>query len=296
VPIHFTCPHCGAPNEFDETFVGQTGHRVRCGKALNVSVRGDTPFGQPRNSSTRLIVAAAIVLCIAVLVGGSLATWWWPTRLGGGEGARIDCMGNLKRLAAAMREYESQNGNFPPAYVTDKHGRRMHSWRALLLPYLGHQDLADRYRLDEPWNSPANRAVADLAVAVFQCPAQPGINRPITSYMMVVGPHTISNGQDSRRTAEITDGTDNTIMLVEVADSDVPWAEPKDLQFDEISFKINGRKEPRTLQIGSHHPHGANIAFCDGTIRFLKNSLNPQLVKAMLTVDGGEHVPPASRY
>ena len=77
-------------------------------------------------------------------------------------------------------------------------------------------------------------------------------------------------------------------MLVEVADSNVCWAEPEDLHFDKLTFAINGGKRQA---ISSYHRHGANVAFCDGSVRFLKDSTNPQLVKAMLTIDGGETVP-----
>ena len=106
---------------------------------------------------------------------------------------------------------------------------------------------------------------------------------------MVVGPHTISNGRQARTVTEITDGLANTIMLVEVADSGTYWTEPKDLQFDQLNFAINSGKRQ---QISSYHRRGVNVAFCDGSVRMLKNSTNPQLVKAMLTIDGGETINP----
>jgi prepilin-type processing-associated H-X9-DG protein len=199
------------------------------------------------------------------------------------------CVHNLQQIAMAMREYEAAQGSFPPAYIVDIRGKPLYSWRVLLLPYLGQQDLYDRYHLDEPWDSENNRAVTDLAVELFQCPAQPDTKSPTTNYVMVVGPHTISNGRQSRTVTEITDGLANTIMLVEVADSDTYWAEPRDLQFDKLSFAVNGGKRQ---QISSYHRRGVNVAFCDGSVRMLKNSINPQLVKAMLTIDGGENVNP----
>ena len=181
-------------------------------------------------------------------------------------------------------------GFLPPAYVADKHGKPLYSWRVLLLPYLGHQDLYEQFRLDEPWNSEDNRQVGDLAIALFQCPARSDMKLPTTNYLMVVGSHTISDGPEARKITEITDGLTDTIMLVEVADSLVYWAQPEDLHFDELKFIINGNKRQ---EIGSYHQHGANVAFCDGSVRLLKKSTNPQLVKAMLTIDGGERIPPS---
>ena len=133
--------------------------------------------------------------------------------------------------------------------------------------------------------------VTDLAIELFQCPGQPDTKLPITNYMMVVGPHTISNGReatkdhrDHRRPGQ-HDHVGRSGRFRHVC-----WAEPEDLHFDKLNFTINGSKRQ---EISSYHRHGANAAFCDGSVRLLKNSTNPQLVKAMLTIDGGEPIPPS---
>jgi prepilin-type processing-associated H-X9-DG protein len=200
------------------------------------------------------------------------------------------CASNLRVLALAMLNYHEKNGCFPPAFVADKSGRPMHSWRVLLLPYLERNDLYEQYNFNEPWDSPANRKITARALKVFQCPSQPHSEEPNTSYMMVVGPHTISDGPHSRKVSEITDGASNTIMLVEVADSGVRWAEPKDLNVNDLDFKINSPDHPG---IGSRHT-GANVVFCDGHSYLLSsNSIPPdppERLKAMLTIDGGEKI------
>ena len=188
-----------------------------------------------------------------------------------------------------MHNYNQAYGCFPPAYVADKNGKPMHSWRVLLLPYMDQKALYDLYRFDEPWDSPANRKVSDVAIRIYQCPSEYEGATHNTSYMMVVGPRTISDGPHGRKVAEITGGASNTIMVVEVANSGVGWAEPRDLNFDRINFKINSGQRPG---IGSDHPGGANVAMCDGSVHFLGNSFDPQFIKAMLTIDGGKPIPP----
>jgi len=54
---------------------------------------------------------------------------------------RLTCTGNLKQIAAALQAYHQANGCFPPAYIADKNGKPMHSWRVLILPYLDRNDL-----------------------------------------------------------------------------------------------------------------------------------------------------------
>jgi hypothetical protein len=236
-----------------------------------------------RGSAVNWLLRLFSLVIIVVLIGLLLP------RVGSQESpTRIPCIHNLKALALAMYHYHEKNGCFPPAFVADKSGRPMHSWRVLLLPYLERNDLYEQYNFNEPWNSPANRKVADCALKVFQCPLEPHPKESNTSYMMVVGPHTISDGPHSRKGSEITDGASNTIMLVEVADSGVHWAEPKDLNFNDLDFKV---KSPHHPCIGSHHVDGANVAYCDARIEYLPDTTPPEQLKAMLTIDGGEKIP-----
>jgi hypothetical protein len=291
VPIHFVCPHCAVATDIAERFAGQAGPCAHCGKAITIPSPDGEPPEPVRDTTTTVVAIAVAVLCVVGLTVG-MVLWWLSAQSGDTRALRVACASNLKQLALAMQAYEAANGCFPPAYVADKRGKPLYSWRVLLLPYLDEQDLADQFHFDEPWNSPSNRMVTDLTIGLFQCPAQPAVRDPTTNYMMVVGPHTISSGREPVKLAEITDGLADTILLVEVADSRVWWAEPEDLRFDQINFKINSSKRQG---ISSYHPGGVNAAFCgehpetqDGVVRFLKDSMNPQLVKAMLTIDAAE--------
>ena len=48
---------------------------------------------------------------------------------------------NLKQLAFAMHAYHDKHRTRPPHAVFDKAGRPLLSWRVLILPYLGQEDL-----------------------------------------------------------------------------------------------------------------------------------------------------------
>jgi hypothetical protein len=45
-----------------------------------------------------------------------------------------NCQGPLNQLHVAFMNYESVHGHFPPAYIADKDGSPIHSWRVLILP------------------------------------------------------------------------------------------------------------------------------------------------------------------
>jgi prepilin-type processing-associated H-X9-DG protein len=60
------------------------------------------------------------------------------------------------------------------------------------------------------------------------------------------------------------------------------------LQFDKMNFGINSAKRQC---ISGNHPGGAYVVFCDGHAHWLDEKTNPELIKAMLTIDGGETIP-----
>lgn len=70
---------------------------------------------------------------------------------------RTESAQKLERIGAAIQAYEHEHGHALPPYVCDAQGVPLLSWRVLLLPYLGKQELYDKIRLDEPWDSEWNK-------------------------------------------------------------------------------------------------------------------------------------------
>ena len=129
--------------------------------------RGDRPLARHIGKlALRWGLWALVLLLVIVLSPRSFP--------GAGEATRrARCVNNLKQIGLAMYNYHDQYGCFPPAYTADEHGRPLHSWRVLLLPYLECEDLYDQLRLNEPWNSPYNQQVlkdSDVP-SVFRCPS-----------------------------------------------------------------------------------------------------------------------------
>jgi len=104
---------------------------------------------------------------------------------------------------------------------------------------------------------------------------------------VITGPNTVFNGGEAVSFREILDGTSNTILVVEVAGSGVNWAQPTDLDASQITFPLGARNPNST---GSFHPGGLNVAMCDGSVRFVSNSIAQAVWDALITKDGGERV------
>lgn len=63
---------------------------------------------------------------------------------------------SMRAVAKAVRAYHQQYDQLPPNQLLDAQGRALHSWRALILPFLNEEKLATAYRWDEAWDGPNN--------------------------------------------------------------------------------------------------------------------------------------------
>ena len=162
----------------------------------------------------------------------------------------------------------------------------MHSWRVLLLPYLGQQALYEAYNFAEPWDSPNNRKLADRVGRIFLRSGLESDQAGTTSFVAVVGPETAWPGATSRSYKDLGDGSHETLTVVEVPDRQFRWMEPRDLQFDQMSFRINDRSG---RGLGSRLG-GARVVFADGMVRTLPDDFAPNTLRAMLTANGGEAI------
>lgn len=196
---------------------------------------------------------------------------------------RPQCRNNLKQIGLALHNYHDKYGELPPAYTVDADGKPLHSWRTLLLPYLDHKDLYGRLDLTKPWNAPENAAVFESeALLPFQCPSAK-LSRPESTYLAIVTATSCLRPEKSLAFSEITDGTSNTMCIVEVPqDQAVPWMEPSDL--DELALLAFDQKTAES------HTGGRHILLMDGSVRFLSQSTPLETIKALATAAGGDTI------
>ncbi len=208
---------------------------------------------------------------------------------------RSQCANNLRQIASALHNYHDTYECFPPAYVCGKDGRPMHSWRVLILPHLECDALYKQYDFSEPWDGPKNRLLAENMPSVYRCPSaeKRRDNRPpMTSYVVVTGPGTLWPGTESRRFADCRDGTANTLLVVELADSDIHWMEPRDpglpgvLRPDGAAYRLPSNHGGETgYFVIEKVEGGGNVAMVDASVHYLPAPLTAEGLAA-LAADG----------
>ncbi len=193
--------------------------------------------------------------------------------------ARVQGVNNLKQLALAMHNYHDTMGRLPPQATYDKNGKPLLSWRVMLLPYLAEMDLYSQFHLDEPWDSEHNKKLLAMMPKVFASPQQDekSLKGYATHYQGLVGKGAIFEGKKGIQFSEITDGTSNTIMIVEASKA-VPWTKPEDIPFDPA------KPLPK---LGFPGDSGFSAAFCDGSVHRISHKISKETLRnAIMRNDG----------
>jgi hypothetical protein len=194
---------------------------------------------------------------------------------------RMRSANNLKQLMLALHNYHDVEGHFP----TDsrgKDGKPLLSWRVHILPYIEQEQLYKQFKLDEPWDSEHNKKLVERMPKVLRSPRQADTLKDRTTYLAPLGPGFLWDDPKGLPISKITDGTSNTIALVE-ADDDraVLWTKPEDITID--------RKNPAVGLLG-HYTEGFHAAMADGSVKFVRKGADPSVLWALFTRAGGETV------
>ncbi len=237
----------------------------------------------PGNSSRRFhfFKSKFFFFVFGAAVGAGLTLlipFLWDMRI---EALNQGCVHRMKHIGLALHSYHDQYQTFPPAYIVDDEGKPLHSWRTLILPYLGENELYQQIKLDEPWDSGHNKQFHKKMPNIFCCPADPQKQKSgETSYVWLVGKGYLSDGTSCTKLTKISDGTSNTLMVLETLDP-ICWMAPHDLIFAKIF-------ESKSKGVSSNHPV-TNVGFADASVMPFPHP-DMYTLRRLATIAGGENL------
>ena len=213
---------------------------------------------------------------------GIMCAWVFPGISSALEAARYcNCENNLKMIGLALCNYNDAHKHFPAVNICDKDGKSLISWRVEILPMMEYGSLYNSIKKDESWNSPLNAKVLNQVMPEYVCPSDNHEKDDITTtnYVAIIGPGTAWHEDGPVRLSDLPDGGAHTVMAVEVANSGVHWAEPRDLTVDEALERM---KTGQGLRISSTHPSRINILFASDSVRSLPSKMPISVWKKLL--------------
>jgi len=132
---------------------------------------------------------------------------------------RAASMNNMKQIMMALMMYEMDHGRLPPAYTVDDDGKPLLSWRVAILPYIESQNLYERFKQDEPWDSPHNKQLMQIMPQIYMSPrSELDPTSGMTTYQTPSGKGIgLPTAGKKLSMNAIRDGLSNTIAIVETA-------------------------------------------------------------------------------
>jgi RNA polymerase sigma factor (sigma-70 family) len=142
---------------------------------------------------------------------------------------RIVSINNLKQIVLAIHNYAAAYDHLPQD-ICDKDGKPLLSWRVAILPYIEGDQLYKEFKLDEPWDSKNNKKLLAKMPAVLRAGFDPK-DTTKTYYQAFAGPGTVFEPGRQVKFTDITDGTSQTLAVVEAGPA-VEWTKPADILYD----------------------------------------------------------------
>lgn len=161
------------------------------------------------------------------------------------------------------------------------------SWSTELLPYLDESELYESIDRTRPWDAPENRESFQSKVDVFQNPAfcssedaASSDGYAVTHYaanVHVAKSKTMTTLDDIAR----ADGLSNSLWIGEAAGHFKPWGQPGNWRdpTDGLNESQDGFGAP---------DEGVVFVFGDGHVEVLSADIDPSVLHALSTPDGGE--------
>jgi hypothetical protein len=204
--------------------------------------------------------------------------------------SRLQDANKVRRIILALHNYHDAHGKCPPLYTVDANGKPLHSWRVLILPYIEMNALHDMIKLDEPWDSEHNKQFHKTVIGCYTSQFSKDLPLDKNCNFAVIEEQPLKP-KDGISLEKITDGTSNTLSVV-ITRKPFCWMDP--LANVKLSDLDKGLNKADSV-VGYENKPVTPLGFWDGSVKQIANSIDPTILKALGTANGGERYAPPSQ-
>ena len=298
MPFEFVCPYCHCKTKVLDRYAGQSGPCVDCGKTVTMpyfnssgilvrtiasTKRAGTAQQTIRRGWMPALIGVSVITSILLIGGLVLAVAWPSLKNQFRRVAQSRDLQNMSTIAQALNAYSDRYGTYPPPVVSDAIGTPLYSWRVLILPFMGHDDLYKRFELSKPWNSPTNQSLLSQMPTEFASSNSPdALGTYETNYVLITGPGTLfpPAGPVSRINA------DKHIILLVETNNMCAWSQPGDINIGR-GLRV-GQKA--LVDVGGLHQGSFTAMTTDKDGMRIPSDVPQVILDALVTPSGGENV------
>ena len=242
----------------------------------------------------RLVLIYALAFCVLVLaLHPSFPEWRGITS--GRSARKMQSASHLHNVGLGLLGYEMNAPGLPTRHQPVGQNQPLQSWMTRILPDLDQQNLYEQVHLDRPWDDLSQLPAFRQPIGIFRNPQEdPSLLESGRAPSHYAGNAAIFDRDQILRTADFPDGTFQTILAGEAQGNFRAWGDPGNTR--SVGLGIN--KSPHGFGAqwnsgsGCRNITGANFLFADGSARFLSDTIDPRVLKALSTPDGREVVGP----
>ncbi|HZL89120.1 MAG TPA: DUF1559 domain-containing protein [Pirellulaceae bacterium] len=194
---------------------------------------------------------------------------------------------NLQQFGVGAHSYHDMAQSLPAGMLVDEHGLPSHGWMTLLLPHLDQPRLAEKVKLDKPWNDPVNREAfeAHLPFTTIDSPRTPKKDADGYALSHYAGSVDLLGSSRAWKLQEVTDGMSQTVLIGEAAGNYKAWGYPRNVR--DLRLGIN---QSTAGFGGPWDNNGGQFTFADGSVHFIHPNIDPKVLKALATPNANDEV------
>lgn len=303
MPFEYVCPHCHNRTKVLDRFAGQSGPCVSCGKnitmphfnehgvlvaTMQITSKSKAPRSAEKKRGWMPAMIGSAIVAFCFFLSATAVIYLWPKMqqniLRSAQGRDLV---NMKSLAVALNAYSDRYGTYPPPVVLDGGGKPLYSWRVLILPFMGYDDLYKQFDLKQPWDGVSNSNLHRAMPAEFASPnSADAMSSNETNYVLITGPGTLfpPSGPLSPKNIDKP-----TLLLVETRNN-TQWCAPGDIDLGR-SFRVGNKP---MVDVGGLHKSSFSAMTVDEEAMRIPSNVPQAVLDALVTPNGGENVQTAT--